>query len=226
MGWEFARVVCAFLAAVSFAPLPAAGANGQNGGRHGVEGVRFWHYGVEDGLSQSTARVLVQDRQGFVWIGTQDGLNRFDGEEFRVYRSDPPDRHSLPDNYITALAPAPDGSVFVGTQAGGLARYRPMLDDFVRLESGEPDAGRQQVRGPGEHGEPPVPEAGQLGCQLPGARPVLHEHGVRAQEVLGHARHASARLGVARHLLGEAGRDLPVGGPASDDDDGSRLLRA
>ena len=51
--------------------------------------VRFQRYGVDDGLSQTTIRDLYQDQKGFVWLATQDGLNRFDGYEFRVYRSDP-----------------------------------------------------------------------------------------------------------------------------------------
>src|SRR5436190_10506333 len=140
MGRGYAGLVCAFAAATVLAAAPVSVSPARAGpdpastaaARHGVERVRFWHYGVEDGLSQSTARVLVQDRQGFVWIGTQDGLNRFDGQEFRVYRNDSSDPLSLPDNYITALAPAPDGTLWVGTQAGGLARYRPLRDDFLR----------------------------------------------------------------------------------------------
>src|SRR6187549_2550476 len=132
MGRGFVRLVCALAAAL----LSAGPARATHGPRHGVEQVRFWHYGVEDGLSQSTARVLAQDRQGFLWIGTQDGLNRFDGQDFRVYRSDPSDPHALPDNYVTALAPAPDGTLWVGTQAGGLARYRPLLDDFAQSRVG------------------------------------------------------------------------------------------
>src|SRR5258706_4043265 len=100
--------------------------------RHGVERVRFWHYGVEDGLSQSTARLLLQDRDGVLWVGTQDGLNRFDGQEFKVFRNDPSDPETLPDNSVTALAGAADGVLWVGTQAGGLARYRPLLERFER----------------------------------------------------------------------------------------------
>src|SRR5437899_2342632 len=106
MGWVLRAtfVVRLMAAAIVFSlVLPLALAAGE---RHGVERVRFWHYGVEDGMSHSTARVLLQDRDGFVWIGTQDGLDRFDGQEFRIYRSDPADPSTLADNHVTALAQA------------------------------------------------------------------------------------------------------------------------
>ena len=53
-----------------------------------LNAVRFQRYGIENGLSQTTVRDLFQDQDGFVWLGTQDGLNRFDGYEFRIYRND------------------------------------------------------------------------------------------------------------------------------------------
>ena len=80
-----------------------------------INTVRFQRYGVDDGLSQTTIRDLYQDRKGFVWLATQDGLNRFDGYEFRVYRSDPGKTNSLGDNHIIALEAAVQG---------GLARER------------------------------------------------------------------------------------------------------
>jgi ligand-binding sensor domain-containing protein/signal transduction histidine kinase len=97
---------------------------------HGVERVRFFHYGTEDGLSQTTARVLLQDSRGFLWVGTQDGLNRFDGYEFRVYRHEADEPDSVGDNHITALAEDAEGQVWVGTQAGGLARMDVVRDRF------------------------------------------------------------------------------------------------
>ena len=83
--------------------------------------VRFQRYGVEDGLSQTTIRDMYQDRQGFIWLGTQDGLNRFDGYEFRVYRNDPAKKNTLGDNHIVAIEPANSEGFWVGTQSGGLA---------------------------------------------------------------------------------------------------------
>ena len=85
--------------------------------------LRLQHLGVEQGLSQSTARAFAQDGDGMLWIGTQDGLNRYDGYAFRVFRHDAQDRSSLPDNHVTALATDTKGRLWVGTQSGGLGRY-------------------------------------------------------------------------------------------------------
>jgi ligand-binding sensor domain-containing protein/signal transduction histidine kinase len=98
---------------------------------HGVERVRFHHYGIEQGLSHSTARTLAQDKTGYVWIGTQDGLNRFDGNEFRVFRHDPTDSGGIGDNYVMVVAP--DGpNLWVGSQAGGLHYYDALTGRFTR----------------------------------------------------------------------------------------------
>lgn len=89
----------------------------------GLVGIRVQRLGIEDGLSQATARALAQDREGMLWIGTQDGLNRYDGEEFRVFRRDRSTPGSLSDNHVTALSVDRDGRLWVGTQSGGLDRY-------------------------------------------------------------------------------------------------------
>ena len=97
-----------------------------------VDDVRFRNYGVRDGLSQSSARSMLQDATGAVWIGTEDGLNRFDGYEFKVYRADHERPDALPDPHVQVLAPSRRGGFWVGTRAAGIARYRPEQDDFVR----------------------------------------------------------------------------------------------
>jgi ligand-binding sensor domain-containing protein/signal transduction histidine kinase len=121
------------VAAIFFLLLPAP-AWSQDG--VGARQVRFRTYTPSDGLSQATARALVQDRDGFVWIGTQDGLNRFDGYSFRVYKHDRNDPTTLSHNHVWALLADPDGSVWIGTQAGGLDRYDPTHDRFVAYASG------------------------------------------------------------------------------------------
>ncbi|MEP6882182.1 MAG: two-component regulator propeller domain-containing protein, partial [Dokdonella sp.] len=104
----------------------------------GIERLHFRSFGTAQGLSQATARTIAQDRSGFIWIGTQDGLSRFDGYEFRVYKADRDDPWSLSQNHVWALAADPDGSLWVGTQAGGLDHYDPRLDRFInyRAETG------------------------------------------------------------------------------------------
>src|SRR5690242_5903023 len=69
----------------------------------GVFNVRFRSFSTAEGLSQATAYTIVQDQNGFLWIGTQDGLDRFDGYGFRVYRHARGDAHSLADNNVPAL---------------------------------------------------------------------------------------------------------------------------
>lgn len=95
-----------------------------------VDSVRFRNFGIASGLSQVTARAILQDEQGFVWIGTQDGLNRFDGYAFRTYHRDRRDPHALGDSHITSLARGEHGALWVGTMAGGLSRLDPATDDI------------------------------------------------------------------------------------------------
>ena len=78
----------------------------------------FRHYQVENGLSNNAVISSLQDKKGFMWFGTKDGLNRFDGYSFRTFRSNPHDTGSLGNNFIHALHEAPDGSMWVGTEKG------------------------------------------------------------------------------------------------------------
>ena len=119
---RLARLAAVALAVMMFTSLQVCAQD--------MQSVRFQRYGVDDGLSQTTIRALHQDRQGFIWLGTQDGLNRFDGYEFRIYRSDPLKPDTLADNHIVALEQAADQNGFwVGTQTGGLALYNPINDN-------------------------------------------------------------------------------------------------
>jgi signal transduction histidine kinase/ligand-binding sensor domain-containing protein/DNA-binding response OmpR family regulator len=81
---------------------------------------RFTHLTIEDGLSQNTVRALLQDERGFLWVGTKDGLNRYDGYGFVVFRHDPFDERTLSSGYVTALLEDRAGRLWVGTNAGGL----------------------------------------------------------------------------------------------------------
>ncbi len=98
--------------------------------------MRFEHLSIEEGLSQSVVNCVLQDRSGFLWLGTQGGLNRYDGYGFEVYRHDPQDPASLAHDWILALAEDPSGDLWVGTEGGALARWRRASDDF---ESYRPD---------------------------------------------------------------------------------------
>lgn len=92
--------------------------------------VKFESLTKEDGLSSSEVTAIVQDHNGYMWIGTTDGLNRYDGYSFKVYRHDPQDSLSLCDNSITALFVDSKGILWVGTENNGLSKYDPLQDGF------------------------------------------------------------------------------------------------
>jgi diguanylate cyclase (GGDEF)-like protein len=76
-------------------------------------------YSLEEGLSQQAVNTIVQDSEGFMWFGTEDGLNRFDGYEFRQLRHDRGDSATLPNGWISSLVATEDG-VWIGTDGGGV----------------------------------------------------------------------------------------------------------
>jgi signal transduction histidine kinase/ligand-binding sensor domain-containing protein len=93
---------------------------------------RFHHLTIEDGLSQSAVMAIYQDHQGYIWFGTQDGLNRYDGYHFTTYRFDPYDHRSISDDDIRVIYEDSQGDLWIGTQRRGLNRYDRYLDRFTR----------------------------------------------------------------------------------------------
>lgn len=85
---------------------------------------------VRDGLSQNTVFQILQDRMGFMWFGTREGLNRYDGLSFRVYKKE---NSALGRNFITALHEDEQGYIWVGTD-DGLYIYNPVLDSFRKFD--------------------------------------------------------------------------------------------
>ncbi len=94
--------------------------------------IRFQHLDRTDGLSQSYVYDVVQDKTGYMWFATQDGLNRYDGYEIVTYLHEPGNEASLPDNNIRDLLVDSQGQLWVATDHGGLARYDVWTDSFVR----------------------------------------------------------------------------------------------
>ena len=87
--------------------------------------------GVSGGLSQSVVNCIMQDQQGFLWFGTQDGLNRYDGYDIRIFKHSAADTATLSDNSIWSLCRDRSGDIWIGTMHGGLDRYSVAHDRFV-----------------------------------------------------------------------------------------------
>ena len=92
----------------------------------------FRSLGVEDGLSQNMVYAILQDRQGFMWFGTQNGLNRYDGNSFKVYKRNISDEKGLKSEAIFSLAEDTDGILWIGTDMG-VFLYNPVFDSCTNL---------------------------------------------------------------------------------------------
>ena len=92
---------------------------------------RFVRFTVDEGLSQNAVYSVAKDARGFMWFGTRDGLNRFDGQAFRIYRSAADDPTSISDNVVRVMFVDAEGRLWVGTSEG-LNRYNPVTDGFER----------------------------------------------------------------------------------------------
>src|SRR5215211_5577709 len=87
--------------------------------------VQFEHLTIENGLSQNAGLAIFQDSKGYLWIGSQDGLNRYNGFDFKVYKHDPDDSNSISHNSILAITEDKVGYLWIGTWGGGLDRFDP-----------------------------------------------------------------------------------------------------
>jgi ligand-binding sensor domain-containing protein/signal transduction histidine kinase len=106
--------------------------------------LRFERMGLEQGLSQESVLNILQDREGYIWIGTQAGLNRYDGYKVTVFRNDPLDRTSLLDNYVMASYEDKEGKLWFGTK-GGLIRFDSALQRFERYPAPTTDEQSNQL---------------------------------------------------------------------------------
>lgn len=97
---------------------------------------------LEQGLSQGSVRAIVQDRLGFMWFGSQDGLNRYDGNNITIYRHNEEEPASLSNNFILAIALDSTGQLWIGTR-DGVSRMDPVTRKFTvfRPDSSHPANG-------------------------------------------------------------------------------------
>jgi len=99
---------------------------------------RFEHLKLEDGLSQGSIHAIHQDKNGFIWIATQDGLNRYDGYEIKVYGSEPFDKETLTSPWVNDIAEDADGALWLAT-ANGLNRMDPVTEKFTAFRNDPAD---------------------------------------------------------------------------------------
>lgn len=94
--------------------------------------IHFDHLSINDGLSQSTVNVILQDEKGFIWFGTKDGLNRYDGKSFKIFKHSPFSDSGLKNNSIRCMVEGADNRLWVGTDSG-LCVYTPEKESFTDI---------------------------------------------------------------------------------------------
>ena len=94
--------------------------------------LKFERIGMKDGLSDINILCLIQDSRGFIWVGTENGLNRYDGHQFRVFYSDPTDSESISNNYVKNLYEDAQGNIWIATHGGGMNKFDRKNNRFKR----------------------------------------------------------------------------------------------
>src|SRR5436190_6903628 len=110
----FRRFALALLCAMAFAAAAQADRVGP---------VSLQRIAIPQDVPANLCSAIAQDREGLLWFGTQGGLVRYDGYDFRVFRSNPGDPSTIAGNYVRSMLVASDGRLWVGTFSGGLSVY-------------------------------------------------------------------------------------------------------
>lgn len=95
------------------------------------EEIKFQRLTVENGLSHNNVYSIIQDKEGYMWFGTQDGLNRYDGYKFSVFRHNPNDSNSISTSNFGKIYQDEEGIFWFGTYGGGLDKYDPKTNLFT-----------------------------------------------------------------------------------------------
>src|ERR1700759_2484372 len=95
------------------------------------QSLQFEHFSTREGLSQINVNCIIQDSRGFMWIGSRNGLNRYDGYKFIIYRFDSQNKNSLSNNMIPDVVEDHEGNIWIASQ-GGLNEYVRNTGTFVR----------------------------------------------------------------------------------------------
>lgn len=96
--------------------------------------LKFKQFSLTEGLSQSSVLCILQDSKGYMWFGTRDGLNKYDGHNFKTYRYNYKDKKSISNSFIRSLLEDKNGNIWIGTN-NGLNKYIPHEDNFERFKN-------------------------------------------------------------------------------------------
>ena len=100
------------------------------------QNIKFKRLSIEEGLSASSVNTIFQDSQDFIWIGTQDGLNRYDGYHIKTFKTDQNSLSSISSNFINCMFEDEEGSIYIGTNDEGLSVYNKYTETFTNYKSG------------------------------------------------------------------------------------------
>jgi len=134
------------LIAATLLSVPSAGRADLPERWGGLASLPFQLINKSNGLPHDVITAMAQDRDGFVWIGTQAGLARFDGYRLRVFKHLAGDPTSLPSNWIQSLTIDDRGQLWIGSYSAGAARYDPASEQFVAYPAGPDGLGSNEVR--------------------------------------------------------------------------------
>ncbi|GGY05619.1 two-component regulator propeller domain-containing protein [Pseudoduganella dura] len=157
--------------------------------------------------SLGVGTALAQDRQGFIWLGTQTGLMRWDGFQFRRYQANPRKSGTLPDSYILSLRIDGAGRLWIGTNSGGIARYDAEHDSFVSPGVGKNGLSHVQVTSMAEDGNGGLWVGTGAGLERIDAAGVVHAARSGAPQIAGTA----LPKGGIESLLRDRGGALWIG---------------
>ena len=96
--------------------------------------IKFESFPKKQGISQGSILAIIQDKKGFMWFGTQDGLNKYDGYVFSVYRHNPYDINSISDNFIWSIYEDSNGMLWIGTSSG-LDKFDPVYEKWSHFHN-------------------------------------------------------------------------------------------
>src|SRR6202035_1016825 len=97
--------------------------------------LKFEHLDINEGLSQNNVLCMLQDSRGFMWFGTRNGLNKYDGYEFKVYKNDAKNKNSLSNNFISGIIEDTGGNIWAATRGGGLNKSDRQQDQFTHYNN-------------------------------------------------------------------------------------------